>query len=424
MASKKQPPKPQPILAGIKITHLGGRGDGIGEVAGERVFVPYALPGEEVRAMVTGNRAVVEEIVKSSPKRIEPFCPHFTHCGGCAAQHIDQDTYRSWKKGIIEVALANKGLDAPVDDLIDAHGAGRRRVTLHVRFEKGRVRAGFMQARRHELLDLDHCPVLVPALSGAADIARALAAPFTAQGEALDVRITASESGLDCDIRLNGKRAEVGLDARMDLAEIATELDLARVTVDGDLIVERRPPGIRMGAGRVVPPPGGFLQATQAGEDALAALVLGHAGSARRIADLFCGVGPFALRLAAQASVLAADADEAQITALANAVRYCQGLKPLTTEVRDLFRNPYTAWELSGFDCAVFDPPRAGAQVQVREITAAKVPIVIAVSCDPASFARDAAILCAGGYRLERVSPVDQFKYTRHVELVGVFRQG
>jgi 23S rRNA (uracil1939-C5)-methyltransferase len=424
MSRKKAITQPQPTPAEIEITALGGRGDGIGEVSGERVFVPFALPGEVIRATVTGNRARVDEVLRPSSERIEAFCPHFTHCGGCAVQHLRQDAYRSWKRGIVEVALANKGLEATVDELVDAHGAGRRRALLHVRFDKGRVSAGFMMARRHELMDLDHCPILVPALAGAADIARSLAVPFQARGGQMDVRVTATESGLDCDIRLSKAAEKLDLDARMDLADIATDLDLARVTVFGDIIVERRPPVLSMGAGRVVPPPGGFLQATRAGEDALAALVLDHAGNARRIADLFCGVGPFALRLAASASVLAADADEAQIGALAQAVRYCQGLKPITTEVRDLFRNPYLAGELSALDCVVFDPPRAGAQAQAREIAASKVPVVIGVSCDPASFARDAATLCAGGYRLDRVTPVDQFKYTRHVELVAVFRRG
>jgi len=407
----------------IEITELGGHGDGIGEVEGERVFVPFALPGETVRATLVGNRASIDEVTKPSPNRIDPLCHHFTHCGGCAVQHLGGDAYRSWKTGIVETALANKGLAAAMDELLDAHGDGRRRVTLHVQFDKGRVEAGFMRARSHNLFDLDHCPVLVPALSGAADIVRALAVPFKAKGGQLDVGITATESGLDCDIRLAKAHKELDMDARMDIANLATDLDIARVTVSGDIIVERRPPVITIGPGRVVPPPGVFLQATQAGEEALAGFVMEHAQGARKVADLFCGVGPFALRLASTRSVLAVDADEDQITALSKAVRYCQGLKPITPEVRDLFHNPYRSDELSKFDCVVFDPPRAGAQAQAREIAQSEVPVVIGVSCDPASFARDARILCDGGYRLERITPVDQFKYTRHVELVAVFRR-
>ncbi|MBC8337709.1 MAG: class I SAM-dependent RNA methyltransferase [Alphaproteobacteria bacterium] len=421
--------KPVPIqtqlkIPTLKITSLGGRGDGIGEVDGKKVFVPFALPGETVRALVSGNRAVVEDVLEPSPDRIDALCRHFTHCGGCALQHLGGDSYRIWKKGIVETALANRGLEDSVENLIDAHGIGRRRVTVHVRFSKGEIKAGFMQARSHDLLDIDVCPVLAPDLERAFDTARCLAAPFQAKGEGLDVQITATQSGLDCDIRFTGKTVEPDLDTRMDLADIATDRDLARVTVQGEIIVERRPPALSIGAGRVVPPPGGFLQATLAGEQTLAGLVLEYAGDAKKVADLFCGIGPFALRLADKASVLAADADEAQIAALANAVRYCQGLKPVTAEVRDLFRNPFRSDELNGFDCVVFDPPRAGAEAQVREIAATNIPAVIAVSCDPVSFARDAEILMKSGYRLERVTPIDQFKYTAHVEIVAVFQRG
>ena len=397
---KKQLDRPQTTRAEIQIITLGGHGDGIGEVAGERVFVPFALPGESVLATLTGNRARVDEVTKPSPERIEPLCRHFTRCGGCAVQHLGDDAYRSWKKGIVETALANKRLDVPIDELMDVHGDGRRRVTLHIRFDKGQVLAGFMQVRSHKLLDLDHCPVLVSALSGAADIARLLAVPFQTRGGQIDVGITATENGLDCDIRFTGKSQEPDMDARMEIADISNDLDLARVTVSGDIIAERRPPVINIGSGQVVPPPGGGgggLQATQAGEEALAGLVLEHARNARKVADLFCGVGPFALRLATGSSVLAADGDEAQIAALSKAVRHCQGLKPVKLEIRDLFRNPYRSEELSAFDCVVFDPPRAGAQAQARKIAASGVPAVIGVSCDPASFARDAAILCADG---------------------------
>jgi 23S rRNA (uracil1939-C5)-methyltransferase len=388
LSRNKNLPAWQSIQAEIQITALGGRGEGIGEVEGERVFVPFALPGETVRATLAGTRASVDEITKPSPDRIQPFCRHFTHCGGCAVQHLGDDAYRTWKKGTVETALANKRLDVPMDELLDAHGHGRRRVTLHVQFNKGWVEAGFMRARSHDLLDLDQCPILVPALSVAADVARSLAVPFKARAKQLDVGITATESGLDCDIRLAKVHNELDMDTRMDIADIANGLDLARVTVDGELIVERRPPVIANGPGRVAPPPGGFLQATQAGEEALAGLVLDHARGARKVTDLFCGVGPFALRLAAESSVLAVDMDEDQISALSKAVRFCQGLKPITPEVRDLFRNPYRSDELSKFYCVVFDPPRAGAQAQAREIAQSEVPVVIRGSCGDRSFVR------------------------------------
>ncbi|HHY51025.1 MAG TPA: RNA methyltransferase, partial [Alphaproteobacteria bacterium] len=180
---------------------------------------------------------------------------------------------------------------------------------------------------------------------------------------------------------------------------------------------------VAMGRAIVAIPAGSFLQATAAAEATLAGLVLDAVGKARSVADLFSGVGPFALRLAETARVAAFDADRAAIAALATAVRHTQGLKPVTAAVRDLFRAPLLPAELEGIDAVVLDPPRAGAEAQSRELARARLPTVVAVSCDPRSFARDAAILLAGGYRLEAVTPVDQFAWSPHVEIVGVFRR-
>jgi 23S rRNA (uracil1939-C5)-methyltransferase len=400
------------------IADLGGRGDGIADDAGEAVFVPFALPGETVRATTAGKRALLRGIERPSPDRIAPLCRHFTVCGGCAMQHLADDPYRVWKRGLVETALAHRGIDAAVEPLVDAHGAGRRRATLHVAFVRGTTQAGFMQARSHDLLDLDHCPILVAALADAPAIARALAAPFAARGKPLDIQLTATRGGIDADIRGAGT---VALDALLDLPAVAERFDLARVTVAGELIVARRTPVLTAGAATVTPPPGAFLQATAAGETILSALVVAHAGSAATIGDLFCGIGPFALRLAQRATVTAIDSDAAAIAALDTAARRATGLKPLQAVRRDLFRDPLVASELAGFDAIVFDPPRAGAAAQVGELAASRVPLLIAVSCDPASFARDAATLIAGGYRLVRVTPVDQFRHSPHVELVARF---
>lgn len=402
----------------LDISDLGHRGDGIALDDGETVYVPFALPGERVRATVTGKRATVTEILAAAPQRVEPACAHFTRCGGCAVQHLSPQAYAAWKRGLVATALAHRGIDCAVDPLVDAHGVGRRRTTLHVRFARGMPRAGFMAARSHDLIDLDACPILVPALADAPALARALAMPFAARGKPFDVHLTATGTGIDIDLRGVGA---TGLDARLDLPAIAEAHDLARITVGGELIVERHAPRIMCGPARVTLPPGAFLQATGAGEAALATLVQAHAGDAGTIADLFCGIGPFALRLAQKAEIFAADSNNAAIAALDTAARHTPGLKPVTTVRRDLFRNPLGADELKRHAAVVFDPPRAGAEAQARELAASVVPVVIAVSCDPASFARDAAILIAGGYRLTRVTPVDQFRHAPHVELVARF---
>lgn len=402
----------------LLISHMGGRGDGVAETDAGPVFVAFTLPGERVGADVDGKRAALLEIIEPSKQRVQPLCPHFTVCGGCAVQHWHDDAYGAWKRGIVEAALKHQGISAPVGNLIDAHGSGRRRVTLHVQSIKGQVMAGFMQARSHRLLDLDRCPILVPALENATQIARRLAAPWGRRRKPFDIRITATATGLDCNIQILD---DVGLDTRLELADCANDLDLARVTVAGDSVLERRPPTIHCGLAKVTLPPGGFLQATHAGEEILTALVVKHAGAARRIADLFCGIGPFALRLAQNAAITAADNDAAAIAAIDEAARHTNGLKPLRAEVRDLFQNPYSAGELASYDAVIFDPPRSGARKQAFEIAASAVPTVIAVSCAPQTFARDAVVLIDGGYRLQRVTPVDQFKYSSHVELVALF---
>lgn len=402
----------------LKITAMGHRGEGVAEGP---VYVPFALPGESVRAAIEGKRGRLLEVLEPSPDRIDPPCPHFGRCGGCAVQHWRHGAYRDWKRGLVETALRHRHIEAPVADLIDAHGAGRRRVTLHVLFARERVLAGFMEGRSHRLIDLDRCPILTRELAAAPMIARELGAAVRGHAKSFDILITASETGLDCDLR---GRIPDHLDIQMDLSEAAERLDLARVTINGDLGIERRMPMLTAGTARIPLPPGAFLQATAEGEETLARLVTEAAGESARVADLFCGVGPFSLRLAEQASVLAVDDNEPALKALNRAAHATPGLKPVTTEIRDLARRPLTPRELDRYDAVLFDPPRAGAEPQARELAQSKVPTIVAISCDPASLARDLAILTEGGYRIEALTPVDQFKYAAHVETVAVLRRG
>ncbi len=402
------------------ISSLGTKGDGIAEVDGARLHVQFALPGERVEIEVFGNDALLLGVIEPSKERLEPFCPHFGTCGGCRMQHAGPAIYEPWKRDIVVSALRNARIDAPVAALVAAHGTGRRRVTLHIRFERRKAQAGFMAARSHLLIDLETCPVLTPALAKSPDIARALAQPFESLGKPLDVQITDSANGLDVDIRGSG---EITPALRLLLSQMAGRLDLARLSLHGEVIVERRAPFHRMGLSMVTPPPGGFLQATAAGEEALGALVHAAVGKAKRVADLFCGVGPFALRLATKSTVFAADFGKDAIGALDRGWRGTTGLRQIRSEARDLFRRPLLAHELAEFDAIVLDPPRAGAEAQVRQLALTKsVPLVVYVSCDPQSFARDASVLISAGYVLENVTPVDQFAWSAHVELVGVFR--
>lgn len=404
----------------LSVTRLGQRGDGIAETQAGDVFVPYALPGETVRAVRDGDRAQLVEIITPADSRIAPICPLFTRCGGCAAQHMAPALYREWKRRQVETALSRAGVAAPVAEIVDGHGTGRRRVTFHARREGPGMLVGFMVARSHDLIAVPACPVLAPGLSRAPAAAQLVANRLGGSNKPLDIQVTASEAGLDIDIRGHGP---AGDKLRLSLTEAAERLDLARLSMHGEIVVERRPAQQRMGKAMVAPAPGGFLQATAAGEEAIADLVLASLPKLKRVADLFAGCGPFSFRLAERAQVHAVESDKAAMLALTRAASATQGLKPITSEVRDLFRRPLLEHELNAFDAVVLDPPRAGAEAQVRRLAAAKTGTVVYVSCDAATFARDAAILIAGGYALEGVTPVDQFRYSAHIELVGVFRR-
>ena len=317
--------------------------------------------------------------------------------------------------------LAQAKLDCEVEPLIDAHGLGRRRITLHARMGTHEVlKVGFAAAGSHDIIPVDRCPILDPGLSGALDAAWAIAEPLIKIGKPLDIQITATDNGLDVDVRGSGQ-----LPARMiaALSKVAEQHRLARLTRHGELVLMRSAPTIGIGAAQVTLPPGSFLQATAAGEEALATLVAEHCRRAKHIADLFCGVGPFALRLAANSKISAFDSDAGAGAALQKAATSTSGLKPIKAEARDLFRRPLMAQELRDYDTVVFDPPRQGAQAQAQQLAASKIAVVVAVSCNVTTFARDAKILIDGGYRIEGVTPVDQFRHTPHVELVARFKR-
>jgi 23S rRNA (uracil1939-C5)-methyltransferase len=404
----------------LVIERLGQHGDGIAEGSDGPIYIPGALPGETVEVdAVPGHpdRRWLVSVQQSSAQRIDPICPHFGVCGGCAMQHLAEESYRNWKRDLVVTALSQAGIDTTVAPLIDAHGEGRRRVVLHARRGAHDVlQVGFSAARAHHIVPIDRCPILAKSLDGALQAAWAIAEILHSARKPLDIQFTATEQGLDVDIRGSGALKAPAMAA---LAGVAQRYDLARLTRHGELIAQLRTPALRMGTATVPLPPGAFLQATAAGEAVLSRLVLECATGADRIADLFAGVGTFALRLAAQARVAAFDEDEAAIRALTRAASGGAGLKPVHADQRDLFKAPLSAAELNAFDAVVFDPPRQGASLQSREIAASRVATVVAVSCNPGTFARDIRHLIDGGYRLLAVIPVDQFRYSPHVEIVA-----
>lgn len=412
------------MRAELDITGLGTKGDGLAEHQGARLHVAFALPGERVVADIAGERAELAGIIAPSPERAPPICRHYGRCGGCALQHWAEPAIAAWKRDRLRQTLARAGLAVEPDPTMPAHGLGRRRVTLHVRRrgegKAAAVEAGFMRRQSHELIDLDSCPLLVSTLAPVPAIARAIGAALASLGKPLDVQATATDQGLDIDIRGAGRLTEA---LRQKLVVLAGAHDLARLTLHGERIVEARVPTIRFASPALAAylPPAAFLQATAEAEEVLAGLALEALAGARSIADLFCGLGPFTLRLARRMKVQAFDADKPAIAALVRSLAANPGGKPASAQARDLFRRPLLPIELAAFDAVLIDPPRQGAEAQCREIARSRLARLAYISCDPESFARDAALLAGAGFRLTKVTPVDQFRFSPHIELVGVF---
>lgn len=394
-----------------RVAALAPGGDGITE---DGIYVPLGVPGDLLEMDVEGTRSAINAVVERSPDSAVPPCPHFGICGACQMQHVAHEVYRVWKRDNVVRALAHARIEVPVAELIDAHGEGRRRVTLALKHGV----AGYHERGSHTVMAAEVCPILSPSLSGVLAFARALAAEVPDRW--LSMLVTGTQTGMDADLKgpLHGNAR---LNAR--LAGIAREHRLARLTAEREPIALYRTPSVAIGpAATLVLPAGAFLQATLKGEEVLAKLAGDGLRHARRVADLFCGVGPFALRLAPWSQVYAADSDGLAIAALRRAAAV-PGFKPVNAERRDLFRRPLVASELDPFDAIVLDPPFDGAVAQVAEIAASRVPVLRYVSCNPKTFARDALMLIAAGYRLVSVTPVDQFLYSTHVELVGAFER-
>lgn len=405
----------------LTIAALGSQGDGLAETPGGRVAIPYTLPGETVSALVAGSRGAADDILTPSPQRIDPICPHFGTCGGCTLQHLDDAVVSEWKRAQVVRALTHHGLDAAVNETITVAVAARRRAVFALKRVGRRAVFGFRERRAHRIVDLDACPILLPALAKALPGLRAFLAPLApSRGEAR-VSVLVSETGLDVAVEDGLEPDGPGLAA---LSDAARRCGVARLTLDGTPAIIHQAPRLKMGTARVVPPPGAFVQAAEEAEIALAEAVVTGLMGAARIADLYAGIGTFSLRLAERAPVLAVEGDADALKALDDAVRQTDGLKPVRTDRRDLARDPLTATELRSFDGLVFDPPRAGAAAQATEIARSDIRHVVAVSCNPATFARDMRVLVDGGYRLSQVTPVDQFRFAAHIEVVAHLEKG
>ncbi len=404
----------------VTIDRLGHRGDGIADVGERPLFVPFTLPGERVELDTLGERGELLRILERSADRVEPVCRHFGTCGGCQLQHLSADAYLAFKHALVVEALRQRGVDCEVEPVVAVPHASRRRAVFSARKIKGGAILGYSERMSHRLVDVEECPILIPALEAAIPALRGWLAPLVTPKGDTRITVTASDAGLDVSVEKGEAPSPKKLTA---LAADAERLDVVRLAVDGETLVSRGDPVISFEGIKVVPPPGAFLQASAASEAAMAERVLAGVGKAKKIADLYCGVGTFALRLARQARVTAVEGDRAALQALETAARAGQGTKPVTTIRRDLERLPLTAPELKGFDAVVFDPPRGGAKAQAEELAKSSVRRVVAVSCNPGTLARDLKILVDGGFSVTRVSPVDQFVFSSHIECVATLER-
>ncbi len=396
----------------IEITRIDDEsGHGLGRVGQEWVAVPFSAVGDVVDDALNMVEA-------GSKDRQQPPCTHFGTCGGCQLQHLGDGFVAGWKRGVVGEALSRQGLETAVDRTVSVPAASRRRAKFTLQRTKKADLFGFIAQGTHTVVDLEECPILAPKLLEAIPDLRVLARLAAPRKRAVTLHATASLTGLDVHIE-GGK--ELDLPLRERVIQQATESDIARLTWDDDIVAERRRPAYKFGKTLVYPPPGTFLQAARETELIVMHVLEQELGEAKRMADLFCGCGTFSVPLAERGSVAAYDADEAMVDALRDAAR--RSNTPLEATTRDLFRRPLLKHELD-FEAVVFDPPRPGAKAQAEQIAMSDVPLVIGVSCNPRSFARDAKLLTDGGYALTRVVPVDQFRWSPHIEVVGVFRRG
>jgi len=409
------------------ISRVGGQGDGIVETPEGPIFAGLTLPGETVRGEVSDGRLEQVEIVAASPDRIAPVSPQYGDCGGCSLQHWAGGPYLDWKREQVRLALSRERIETEIEPTVATPAGTRRRVALHARrTEDGRVVLGFKARRSWRLVEVRQCPVADPRIVAAIPALTELAAAFLEHPKsAPTLHVTWTLTGLDVDVTGVQRRSGGGLsaDAQMQAIAAAHRADLARLSLAGDTLVMARQPKVGFGPATVSLPAGGFLQAVPQAEAAMVERAVASVKGAKKIADLFCGAGTFTFPLATVAPVIAADASKAGIEALKAGVGSAKGMKAITAEARDLFRRPLTPYDLKGCDAIVFDPPRAGAIDQTAQIAGTKAGVVVGVSCNPQTFARDARVLIDAGFRLERVTPVDQFLWSAHVELVGIFRR-
>ena len=406
-----------------KVFDLGRQGDGLLKQEGRTVFIAGALPEETVSYRLTAdNRAELDEIVSASPDRATPVCPFFEQCGGCALQHLSNDLYQRFKLRYFK-GLFPAGWSVAFDDPVFIPFKSRRRATFALLWNGASRKFGFNAKQSDRIVEIKSCSVLVEPLEKLIEPLRRFVCDktrsFPKKKGVGDVSVLMTRTGADVLLTLP---FEPDFDWRRSAAQFAAENGLARLSwrmserEEPEPLVVLHTPELPVGDFMLKPPAGVFLQPSVEGQDALTQAVVEYVGKAKKVMDLFCGAGTFSLPLLQKKRI---------IKGADNAPFALQALKEasagrIETQERDLFKTPLYPDELDGFDCVIFDPPRAGAKAQCEQIAASSVEKVVAVSCNPVSFVRDAEILINAGFTLERVRPVDQFAFTPHLECVAL----
>lgn len=421
---------PQARQATLTVESLGGRGDGIANLEGTSVYIPFTLPGEVVQVEIIqargeGMSAVVRSIDRASTLRAQPPCPHFGVCGGCTVQHFDYRAYLAWKRELVAQAMQRRGFaSASVSEIVATPPARRRRATLTAMRTRKVAIIGFHERASHRLVDLAVCRVLLPQLEALIAPLRQLLTQILAVGQSAQIILNDTDSGIDCQIAADHAP---DMAVREIMAAFAEKHDLARIAwrqgKESEPIAQRRLPILRLGSAIVGVPPGGFLQPSREGETAMRQAVRQWIGDAGSVIDLFGGIGTLSLDFLPERRVHVVEGDAQACAAVAQAARLPALRGKLSVEQRDLMAEPLMAETLGNYKAAIIDPPRAGAAAQTRELATSGIATIVSVSCDPGTFARDARILVDGGYALEQVVPIDQFLWSSHVELVALFRR-
>ena len=414
----------------VKIDHIGAQGDGIVTRPNGPLYVPFSVDGDDLEVKTKGNHGRIRHIHVRSPERTEPICKHFGRCGGCALQHVSRDYYTGWKQAQVRSALSHRGFDdiTILEPVISPVGSRRRARLTAVGRGKGVAVIGFAERASHNIIDVAECPVLAPEIAAFIDPLRKFLGPQLDLRQKRTVQITLAENGLDVILEGAG---EPDLDLRMDIAAFAEQQDVARICWQDsklkkpfhEILCERRKPFVTFEGRQVFLPPGSFLQATKAGEAALTRHMKLALADADKVVDIFAGCGTFTVALIGDHAVHAVEGNRDMVEALKNSSHQMGTIRNLTTEVRDLFLRPLLPHELNSYDAVVIDPPRAGARDQIAEITKSSLTCVVMVSCNPATFARDARTLVDAGFIMGDILPVDQFLYSPHLEVIADFRR-